>query len=425
MKGGLLAMSTQEVERATVIRQVIEKRLKQTEAAKLLKITPRQVRRLKQAYRQFGAEGLVSKHRGRAANNRHGAEVKAFVKKLIASQYYDFGPTFASEKLQERHKIVVNKETLRQWMIEWELWKPKRQKAARIHQSRIRRACFGELVQIDGSHHDWFEGRAAACCLLVFIDDATSRLVGLHFEESETTAGYFKLSRAHIEKYGRPLAYYSDKFGVFRVNHRGCEDSETQFGRAMRELDIELICADSAQAKGRVERANKTLQDRLIKEMRLRGLNSIEAANAYAVEFIKSWNQRFAVEAQSDMDAHRKELPNDEEMNLVFSIQKMRTLSKNLELSYENIIYQVQTKTTGYRLRHAKVTVCEDLSGKVTLLYKGQVLHYKQLLKQQRVPDVIDKKQIAKKITQIKKRYKPGADHPWKRSYQIECTRGI
>ncbi len=228
---------------------------------------------------------------------------------------------------------------------------------------------FGELIQIDGLHHDWFEGRASACCLLVFIDDATSRLAGLRFEEEETTAGYFKLGRDYLEKFGKPLALYSDKFAVFRVNHPDKEDSETQFGRALRKLDIKLICANSPQAKARVQRANGSLQKRLTREMRLQNISRIEAANLFLAQFFEDYNRRFSVEPKSTQNAHRKNLASTEVLDLIFSFQYERKLSENLELSYNNVIYQVQTSGIGYGLRHAKVNVytsrlssCEVLS---------------------------------------------------------------
>ncbi len=417
MTSGLLTMSTHEVERITVIRQVVDKRLKQNAAAGLLNLTVRQIKRLAKLYRKHGPEGLLSKRRGKPGQNRHSDDLKMQTKKLVQKHYHDFGPKFAAEKLKERHQIDVSKETLRQWMMEWELWKAKRQKKAVTHQSRERRACFGELIQIDGSPHDWFEGRAPKCCLLVFIDDATGRLVGLRFEKQETTAGYFTVARSYIEKHGRPLAFYSDKYGVFKVNHKNCEDVETQFGRAMRELNIELICANSPQAKGRVERSNQTLQDRLVKEMRLRNISSIEAGNAYLPEFMADHNQRFAVEPRSTTDAHRKDLPDTKTLDLMFSFQDTRTLSKNLEMDYDNITYKIQTETQGYGLRNAKIKVCEDLSGVVTLVYKGRVLTYTSIKKQKRAPKIVDAKQLDEEMEKVRIYAPAPSNHPWKQTY--------
>ncbi len=239
-------MSTQEIDRMTVIKKISKKELKQYAGAKLLQLTVRQVRRLVKAYRHKGAEALISKHRGRPSNNRHAIAVKEKVRELAQLHYADFGPTFAAEKLRDCHHLKVNKETLRQWMIEWGLWKAKRHKKAQIHQSRERRACFGELVQIDGSPHDWFEGRAEKCCLLVFIDDATGRLVHLRFEPSETTAGYFRAVYIYLKQHGKPIAFYNDKHCIFRVNIRDViAETQTQFERAMEALGIEIIYAHS------------------------------------------------------------------------------------------------------------------------------------------------------------------------------------
>lgn len=410
-------MSRQEIDRLGVIKQIVEKRLKQKEGAECLGLTDRQTRRLVEAFIQDGPAGLVSKRRGRISNNHCDDAFKNKIKGLVEKNYHDFGPSFAAEKLREKNKLKVSKETLRKWMIEWKLWSAKRQKKVKIHQHRERRACFGELIQIDGSPHDWFEGRAAMCCLLVFIDDATSELVGLRFEETETTAGYFKLSRDYMEKEGRPLSFYSDKYGVFRVNQANCEDVQTQFGRAMSSLGIELICANSPQAKGRVERVNHTLQQRLVKEMRLRGINNIEAANAYLPEYMEEHNSRFAVEPRSDVNAHRKDLPCSSTLDLIFSYHHERIVTKNLEINFKNTIYRIVTKQKGYRLRNSVITVCEDLNGVVTLLYKGKALEYREYKKQKRAPEIAGAKEIDSQMERIKMVNKniPAPEHPWRR----------
>ena len=428
MQSGLLTMSIQEIERITIIKQISEKQLKQCAGAKLLTLTTRQVRRLIKAYRCGGSAAIISKHRGRKSNNQHSAPIKEKIKKLIQLYYSDFGPTFAAEKLRECHQLVVNKETLRQWMMEWELWKVKRQKKIKLHQSRERRMCFGELVQIDGSSHDWFEGRAEKCCLLVFIDDATSQVLHLRFEPAETTAGYFHAIHAYLKQHGKPVAFYSDKHSIFRINApNAVEEAQTQFERAMETLGIEIICANSPQAKGRVERVNQTLQDRLVKELRLMGINTIETANAFLPKFIVDLNQRFAVEPTSQINAHRECDLSDEELNSILSFHYTRKLSKNLELSYENTIYQIKTTGKGYALRHANVTVQEHLNGQITLSYKGRQLEYTTYHKKKKTAEIISEKQLNQKIdTVIKKNLKikcfikraPKINHPWRRSFK-------
>ena len=258
-----------EMDRLYILKQVAERHLTQEEAGQRLGVTSRQIRRLLKRIEVKGPKGI--KRKEILGNRAFSKAFKNSVMAVVKANYADFGPTFASEKLLEYNELSINRETLRQWMIEEGLWKKRSRKSARIHQSRERRPRFGELVQIDGSHHDWFEGRAPECCLLVFIDDATSKLLALRFEESETTLGYLRCLESHLTSYGRPLAYYSDKHSIFKTARKDCIDgrfSDTQVHRALRELQIELICAHSSQAKGRVERANQTLQDRLIKEMR-------------------------------------------------------------------------------------------------------------------------------------------------------------
>jgi hypothetical protein len=263
----LLSMSQKELNRVDVIRDVCEKRITQINAAKLLNLTRRQVQRLVNKYRIDGSSGLVSLRRGQPSNRRFSPEFKQKTLNIIKDKYADFGPTFANEKLLEKHNIKLSSETLRHRMVDEGLWKFRTKPKPKIYQPRYRRECLGELVQIDGSHHDWFEGRADKCCLLVFIDDATGRLMTLRFSEVESTYDYMNATRQYIEQHGKPVAFYSDRHSVFKINKKAPLTGKqmTEYGRALYELNIELICANSSQAKGRVERANKTLQDRLIK----------------------------------------------------------------------------------------------------------------------------------------------------------------
>src|SRR5215475_12714703 len=230
-------MSDGELTRLEVLRDVDQKRLTTEAAAQLLGLERRQVFRLLKAYRTESPTGLISKRRGRRSNRRKSEALRRAVLTIIRQWYWDFGPTLAAEKLHEDHGIAVGRETLRQWMIEAGLW----------------RDCVGELVQVDGSEHWWFEDRGPQCKLLVFVDDATGRLMHLQFVESESTFAYFHAARAYLEAWGKPVAFYSDKHGVFRVNQTGAVggDGMTQFGRALHALNIDIICANSSQAKGR------------------------------------------------------------------------------------------------------------------------------------------------------------------------------
>lgn len=263
----LVSMSDKELKKFSVLQEVCDKRITQSKAAQLLQLSERQIRRLIQNYKTHGAVSLAHAHRGQPSNSKLSEEIRIQCLSIISEQLYGFGPTFAHEKLTDNHGIKISVETLRHWMIAANLWIPRSKRTKRPYQPRYNRDCFGELVQIDGSYHDWFEGRAAKYCLLVYIDDATSKLLHLRFCESETTFDYMLSTRAYIEQYGKPLAFYSDKHSVFRVNQKSTKDMKiTQFGHILSELHIDIIFANSPQAKGRVERANRTLQDRLIKD---------------------------------------------------------------------------------------------------------------------------------------------------------------
>lgn len=408
----LLTMSKKELSRLEVMQRLEEKRLKQREAAEILGISQRHVRRLLRTYRHDGESGLISKRRGSPSNNRLSSEVTVRVMDLIYKRYHDFGPTLAHEKLTESHGLQISRESVRGLMIAEGLWKPKELKRSPVHQMRERRACLGELVQIDGSPHKWFEERGPACNLLVFIDDATGKLLELYFTPGETTFGYFAASKRYLTRCGKPVALYSDKNSIFKVNIKNALSGNgmTQFGRAMKELDIEIICANSPQAKGRVERAIQILQDRLVKELRLRAISTIDAANEYVIEYMHDYNGRFAVQPRSSHDTHRSLQP-EEDLAQVFTLQEQRILSKNLTLQYKNVVYQIQTPRPTYAMRKATVIVCENAQGEISILYKGQSLTYTVYRKQQRQAEVISSKSIDDKLKQI---HRPGKDHPWR-----------
>ncbi len=372
----LLTMSDKELNRVNAIKDVCERRLKQKDAAALLDITRRQVQRLVNQYRQHGAAGLVSQRRDKPSNRRLAPQLKSRVLSIIHEHYSDFGPTFANEKLREQHAITLSTETLRQWMIGDDLWTPKIKRVTKIHPPRRRRECFGDLIQIDGSHHDWFEGRADKCCLIVYIDDATGKLTALEFTEVESTYDYMNITRQHIEQHGKPVAFYSDKHSVFKVNQPEAQSGThtTQFGRALHELNIELICANSPQAKGRVERVNSTLQDRLIKEMRLAGISSIETANQWLPSFIEDFNQRFSREPFSLTDAHRPLRESDEELDDIFSRQVTRTVTKSLSLQYEKVVYLLDHSPETIRLIGKKVMIYDYPDGTIDIKHCGKTL---------------------------------------------------
>ncbi|HCL7136451.1 ISNCY family transposase, partial [Enterobacter hormaechei] len=307
-----------EVNRLKIIQDVIDRRLTTQMAAQRLGISDRQCRRLLARYREDGPIGMTSRRRGKSSNNQLPQGLAAYALNIIRERYNDFGPTLACEKLSEVHGVHLSKETVRKLMTQASLWVPRKQRAPKIQQPRYRRACAGELIQIDGCDHHWFENRGPKCTALVYVDDATSRLMQLLFVKSESTFTYFEATRGYIEKHGKPLALYSDKASVFRINNKNATggDGDTQFGRAMHELNIQTICAETSAAKGRVERAHLTLQDRLVKELRLQGISSMEAANAFAEEFMNDYNRRFAKAPRQAFDVHR-ELDVDDDLDMV------------------------------------------------------------------------------------------------------------
>jgi len=350
----LLLMSQAETKRLEGMASLQNKAVTQVQVALRLRISERQVRRLWRRFQRDGAAGIVSRSRGRQSNNRLPEDLVDRAVQIVAERYADFGPTFANEKLRELHAIQIGTETLRQAMIRAELWTPKIKRRRKIHPPRERRPQFGELIQIDGSPHDWFEGRAPRCSLIVFIDDATSKLVALQFVHAETTWAYLNTLRQMLTKYGRPLALYSDKHSIFRTTHGLHSNAQTQFGRALEELDIDLICANSPQAKGRVERANHTLQRRLIRELRLRNISTMEAANAYLADFMSDHNRRFSVAASSDIDACRTTQGFD--LNGILAIRYRRELSKDQIIQLDRNIYLVDDRRA---YKYQKITVIE------------------------------------------------------------------
>ena len=417
-----------EVDRVAVVSQVAERRLSQREAAGRLGLGVRQVKRLVARYRERGAEGLASGHRGKRSNNAIDASVRRAVMELVRERYRDFGPTFACEKLVECHGHRLSSETLRRWMIEDGLWEAKARRGVREHPSRPRRECVGDLVQIDGSPHDWFEGRGPGCTLIAYVDDATTRLLAAGFFAEETTEAYMRTTRAHLEAHGRPVAYYSDRYSVFRVNRKGGEDRPTQFSRALRTLDVAAIHAGSPQAKGRVERANRTFQDRLVKEMRLRGIDGMAAGNAYLPAFMADFNRRFAVAPRNPADAHRAVLHDARELDLILCEQHARKVTKGLTISFEGDTYQVTGHGKGYRLRGAAVTVCKGFDGAVTVLRDGRELPVRLLGEGGEPLPVEDGKTVrlrvdrAKAAQRSRRNWKPAPDHPWRRGFQPEAA---
>lgn len=427
----VIAMSTKEVERIGIFDRLYKKEIKQKHAAKLLGLTVRQVRRLSKRYKKEGAAGLVHRLRGKESHRKIVQEKIDAAIAVMREKYADFGPTFAHEKLSQLHGVTFSRERLRQAMVNAGLWIAKDRKLISLHQLRDRRECLGELVQADGSPHDWFEGRCKKCTLLVFIDDATGKLLHLEFVESESTQAYFSAVSHYLEKHGRPVTFYTDRHGVFRVNTTKGQSADasdsnglTQFGRAMKELDIDCVFAQSAEAKGRVERVNQTLQDRLVKEMRLLGISGMEEGNVYLPAFIEQFDRKFSVVPKSPVDMHRPLLPT-QNLDEILCEKYTRILSKQLSISYENKIYRIQTDRPSYALRHAPVTVEKDMHGAIRIVYKGQTFSY-TIVTEQPKAEIVDSKQLNAAVDRLSARigipivltervcHKPDPDHPWR-----------
>ena len=384
MADGILGMSSVERDRAFVIRQIVDRQLSQRAGSERLSVSLRQVKRLVRAYRAKGDAGLVSRQRGRVSPQRLQPAMRLQVEGLLRGKYAGFGPTLAAEKLAELDGITISRESVRGLQIAFGLWRPKSRRAKRVHRPRQRRPRFGELVQIDGSPHDWLEGRGPRCTLIVFIDDATSRLTALRFSPAETTAAYLAALKSHVLAHGSPLAFYSDKHSIFRVNAKDAVsgDGKTEFGHATERLKIELINASTPQAKGRVERANQTLQDRTgrsrdrreIKEMRLAGICTLEQAQAFVPLFMASWNAKFALPPQGLEDAHRPWSGTPEALDEVLARREERTLSKALTFSSGAMLYCIKTSGPGIALRGARVTLLHFANGGMKVQYKTRVL---------------------------------------------------
>lgn len=415
----VITMSHKELSRLEVMHKLQNRSLNQSQAADILNISTRQIKRLWRSFKGGGAKALISKKRGAPGNHRLPEGTKKRALGLILEKYSDFGPTLAHEKLSEIHNLSISLGSVRNLMISHEIWEPKKVRRKQVHQMRARRPREGELIQVDGSEHDWFEGRESKCTLLVYVDDATSALKELRFVKSESTISYFEATKSYLKKHGRPVAFYSDKHGVFRVNHKGALSGSgiTQFGRAVQELDINMIYANSPQAKGRVERSNRTLQDRLIKELRLQNISTIQEANAYLPTFIEEYNRRFAVIAKNPANAHRPLLPT-QNLEQIFTIKEERHLSKNLTLQYKNVIYQITPDRQSYALIGNKVLICEDQEGAVTILHKNKEMDYSTHHTQERQGEVIEAKRLDaewSRLSQRSKKKKPSWNHPWKR----------
>lgn len=398
-------MSEKELHRAQVLDRWIDQAITARQARQDLGLCRSQSYQLRAAYAADGFDALVSKRRGKPSNRAYPASYRDYVVGLVRDTYPDFGPTFASETLARRHDINVLPETLRQWMILAGLWTSRSERRrSRVHQPRHRRECYGELIQIDGSDHEWFEARGPRCTLLVYIDDATGALMQLRFVESESAFDYLRATRSYLEQHGRPVAFYSDKHSVFYVAKKAniAQRGLTQFGRAMEELQIEVMCANTSQAKGRVERVNRTLQDRLVKALRLEGICDMEAANVFTQGFIEGFNAQFARPARNPKDLHRP-VPEAAVLDRVLSWQVERRVTSNLTLQYNRLMFLLDPETC-VDAAGERVMVHEAPDGEITVRWQGRILPHRIFDKDQVVTQaaVVENKRLDAVLTHVR-----------------------
>ena len=413
-----LEMSAKERDRLAVMGRLDAGDLTMKQAATVLGISQRHLRRVRKRWAEYGAAGLVHRSRGKPSGRRISDEVKAQALELIAEHYSDFGPTLAAEKLQENHGIHLSRETLRRWMIAQGLWRARKAKA-RHRQWRQRKACRGELVQIDGSHHDWLEGRGPKMVLLAAVDDATGE-VFLRFAASESTEEMMGFLIDYVKRKGRPVAIYADRSSIFTTTRQATieeqldgKEAQTQVGRALQELGIEYIAAHSPQAKGRVERLFGVMQDRLVKEMRLAGIEDIEQANEFVEGYMERYNERFAVKPASEADLHRS--AEGYELEAILSVQETRVVSGDLTVSYKGERWQIDKATAPARIKGRTVTVEQRVDGEVKMRIGDRYLQIRK------IQEPAERQVKAKRRPKRKKDkigLSPGEDHPWRGSYK-------
>ena len=408
----ILMVRQKELKRLHVIKKVLEKGIKQIEAAEVLCLSLRQIRRIVKRVKLEGDKGVLHKSRGQPSKRRIPDTIKDKIIGLYRSQYPDFGPTLASEKLQERDQLEVSDETLRLWLLASGDWK-KRRRSRRHRRWRERKAHRGEMVQMDGSHHDWFEGRGPGCVLMSYIDDATGKVFA-RFYEYEGTMPAMDSFKRYSRKYGLPGSVYLDRHTTYKSPAKGSvedilneEVPLSEFERALKELGVDLIHATSPQAKGRVERLFRTLQDRLVKEMRLRGIGTIEEANAFLKQYLPVYNRRFSVVPREREDLHRP-LAKGLNLDAALCIKTERRLRNDFTVAHNKKLYQIEDRT-----RASKVMVHEHIDGSLKMTYRDRVLRFNE---------ITTRPQKQEEAPMGKPRRKPpipSADHPWRRGFKF------
>jgi len=416
----LITMTKKEAGRYEVIKDLLAKKIDGSEAAKQLHLSVRQIKRIKVRVRKLKIKGVIHGNRGKASNRKTVEAIIAKAKKLLREKYSDFNPLLAQEHLRDDDQIDKSKETVRQWMIAEQLWQPKKKSVARKFSWRERKDNYGEMQQFDGSYHDWFEGRnpeevGEEQCLLLAVDDATGAITEARFAENEGVKPVFRFWQEYFEAKGLPVSIYLDKFSTYKVNHKNAVDNKelmTQFERAMKQLDVTVIHANTPQAKGRVEKMNGTLQRRLIKELRLANISAIPEANRFLREvFIPKFNAQFSVAPKKQNDLHRKLSERQKnELVRILSIQSERRVNNDYTVRFKSNYYQLKEIQPTTVVKQDLVTIEERLNGELKIALRGKYLDYVQL------PDR-PKKEITIKLpalTRTKPAWIPPANHPWR-----------
>ncbi|MCL5783877.1 MAG: ISNCY family transposase [Patescibacteria group bacterium] len=425
-----MSFTTKEQEKITVMTALLQGKINNGEAATTLKLSLRQIKRLKKRVREKGNQVLIHQLKGRVSNHRIDQTIKSKALEKIKEEYADFKPKFASEKLEENHQLIINPETLRLWMIEDGSWKAHLQRKVNYHAWRQRKDYFGELEQFDGSYHLWFEGRLLdefgfpqEVCLLASIDDATGKITRALFDFNEGVVPVFNFWMEYVKTWGKPLAIYLDKFSTYKLNHKSAVDNlelMTQFQKAMKLLDVEVINANSPEAKGRIERLFGTLQDRLVKELRLAGINTIKDGNRFLKEvFIPKFNAKFSVIPQKQGDVHRQPTQQEKkDLKSIFSIKSIRRVNSDFTIQFKNHFYQLEeVQPTTIRPKE-KILIEEHLDGTIHFRFKEYYL--KCFILPEKPKKVSNQPAI---LTNHPLNWKPSPSHPW-RQYKNPLPRG-
>jgi transposase len=410
----IIMMSAEELRRLSVINQAIEELITQKDAAEVIGLSYRQTKRLVSRVREEGDTGIIHKSRGKRGYRSIHEEVKDKALELCNKRYWDFGPTFASEKLYEEYNIEVDHETLRRWLLATDKEKWEWQRKARPHrQWRQRKDYFGEMTQVDGSHHDWLEGRGPWLVLMGYVDDATGITFGRFYDYEGTMPAMDSLMR-YIEKYGIPQIIYLDRHSTYKLTRKQTIEEQlknvlplTQFEMAAKELGIIIIHANSAPAKGRVERGFGTHQDRLVKEMRLAGIKTGDGANEFLGWYLPKHNRKFSITPAKKANLHRKS-PGRKELKKILCTQTKRSLRKDSVIEHNKKFYQIKDVP---RRRIKSVIVEDRLDGSVHIRNNGSYFKYSEI-----DPKLIRKAESNKKVrSRARKAYLPPKDHPWRR----------